>query len=97
VFAALGDGTRLRLVTRLSDDGPLSIARLSDGTGVTRQAITKHLKALADAGVVRGKRRGRERIWELQTKRLEMASRYLNEVSGQWDAAIGRLRAFLED
>ena len=97
VFAALGDGTRLRLVTRLSDDGPLSIARLSDGTGVTRQAITKHLKALADAGVVRGKRRGRERIWELQTRRLEMASRYLNEVSGQWDAAIGRLRAFLED
>ena len=97
MFAALGDGTRLRLVTRLSDDGPLSIARLSDGTGVTRQAITKHLEALADAGVVRGKRRGRERIWELQTKRLEMASRYLNEVSGQWDAAIGRLRAFLED
>ena len=97
VFAALGDGTRLRLVTRLSDGGPLSIARLSDGTGVTRQAITKHLKALADAGVVRGKRRGRERIWELQTRRLEMASRYLNEVSGQWDAAIGRLRAFLED
>lgn len=97
MFAALGDGTRLRLVTRLSDDGPLSIARLSDGTGVTRQAITKHLKALADAGVVRGKRRGRERIWELQTRRLEMASRYLNEVSGQWDAAIGRLRAFLED
>ena len=97
MFAALGDGTRLRLVTRLSDDGPLSIARLSDGTGVTRQAITKHLKALADAGVVRGKRRGRERIWELQTRRLEMASRYLNEVSGQWDAAIGRLGAFLED
>ena len=97
MFAALGDGTRLRLVTRLSDGGPLSIARLSDGTGVTRQAITKHLKALADAGVVRGKRRGRERIWELQTRRLEMASRYLNEVSGQWDAAIGRLRAFLED
>ena len=97
MFAALGDGTRLRLVTRLSDDGPLSIARLSDGTGVTRQAITKHLKALADAGVVRGKRRGRERIWELQTRRLEMASRYLNEVSGQWDAAMGRMRAFRED
>jgi len=97
VFAALGDRTRLRLVTRLSDDGPLSIARLSDGAGVTRQAITKHLKALADAGVVRGSRQGRERIWELQPKRLEMASRYLNDVSGQWDAAIGRLRAFLEE
>ncbi len=97
VFAALGDRTRLRLVTRLSDDGPLSIARLSDGAGVTRQAITKHLKALADAGVVRGSRHGRERIWELQPRRLEMASRYLNDVSGQWDAAIGRLRAFLEE
>jgi DNA-binding transcriptional ArsR family regulator len=97
VFAALGDRTRLRLVTRLSDDGPLSIARLSDGAGVTRQAITKHLKALAKAGVVRDRRHGRERIWELQPKRLEMASRYLNDVSGQWDAAIWRLRAFLDE
>ena len=96
VFAALGDRTRLRLVTRLSGDGPLSIARLSDGAGVTRQAVTKHLEALANAGLVRGRRRGRERIWELQPKRLEMASRYLDEVSRQWDAAIGRLRAFVE-
>jgi DNA-binding transcriptional ArsR family regulator len=97
VFAALGDRNRLRLVTRLCDDGPLSIARLSDGAGVTRQAVTKHLNALAEAGVVRGRRHGRERIWELQPKRLEMASRYLDEVSGQWDAAIGRLRAFVEN
>ena len=97
VFAALGDGTRLRIVTRLSDDGPLSISQLSDGAGVTRQAVTKHLNALADAGVVRGMRRGREHVWELETKRLEMASRYLVEVSGQWDAAIGRLRAFVEN
>lgn len=97
VFAALGDQTRLHLVRRLCDDGPLSIARLSDGAGVTRQAITKHLNALADAGVVRSTRRGRERIWELRPKQLEMASRYLDEVSEQWDAAIGRLRAFLEE
>src|ERR1700741_4819029 len=97
VFAALGDRTRLRLVARLCDDGPLSIARLSDGAGVTRQAVTKHLNALAEAGVVRGTRRGRERIWELQTKRLEVARRYLDEVSGQWDAAIERLRAFVEN
>jgi DNA-binding transcriptional ArsR family regulator len=96
VFAALGDRTRLRLVSRLCDDGPLSTARLSEGAGVTRQAVTKHLNSLSAAGVVRGTRRGRERIWELQTKRLEMASRYLEEVSGQWDAAIGRLRAFVE-
>ena len=97
VFAALGDRTRLRLVTRLCEDGPLSISRLSDGADVTRQAITKHLNALADAGVVRGTRHGRERIWELQPKRLEVARRYLDDVSAQWDAAIDRLKAFVED
>jgi len=97
VFAALGDATRLRLIARLCDDGPLSISRLSEGAPVTRQAITKHLHALADAGVVRGTRHGRERIWELKTKRLQMARGYLDDVSAQWDAAIGRLQRFLED
>ncbi len=97
VFAALGETARLRLVGRLCDDGPLSITQLSEGAGVTRQAVTKHLKALAGAGVVRGRRRGRERIWELQPKRLEVARRYLDDVSAQWDASIDRLRAFVED
>ena len=96
VFAALGDATRLRLVARLCGDGPLSIARLSDGTGVTRQAITKHLNALAAAGLARDSRSGRERIWQLEPKRLENARRCLDEIADQWDAAIGRLRAFVE-
>src|SRR5439155_13865469 len=69
MFAALGDATRLRLVGRLCVEGPLSIARLSEGAGVTRQAVTKHLHALGDAGLVRHLRRGLERIWELDTKR----------------------------
>ena len=97
VFAALGDATRLRLVARLCGDGPLSIASLSEGAGVTRQAVTKHLLTLADAGLVRDSRRGRERIWELEPRRLERARRSLDEISAQWDAAIGRLRAFVED
>jgi DNA-binding transcriptional ArsR family regulator len=97
VFAALGDATRLRLVARLCNDGPLSIAHLSDGEAVTRQAITKHLHALAGAGVVRSARQGRERIWELRPKRLETARRYLDEVSGQWDAALERLQRFVEE
>jgi DNA-binding transcriptional ArsR family regulator len=96
VFAALGDPTRLRLVARLCGDGPLSIARLSDGTGVTRQAITKHLNALAAAGLARDSRSGRERIWQLEPKRLENARRCLDEIADQWDAAIGRLQAFVE-
>lgn len=96
VFAALGDTTRLGVVARLCAEGPLSIARLSDGAAVTRQAITKHLHALADVGLVRDHRHGRERIWELETKRLEMAHRCLDQISEQWDAAIGRLKAFVE-
>jgi DNA-binding transcriptional ArsR family regulator len=99
VFAALGDETRLRLVARLCEDGPLSIVRLSADASVTRQAVTKHLHALAHAGLVRGKRsRGsRQRIWELQPQRLLEARRYLEQISRQWDDALERLRAFVEE
>jgi DNA-binding transcriptional ArsR family regulator len=97
VFAALGDATRLRLVARLCGDGPLSIARLSEDSGVTRQAITKHLHALADAGLVRDTRSGRERIWELEPRRLERARRCLDQIADQWDAALTRLKAFVEE
>lgn len=96
VFAALGDATRVRLVARLSTDGPLSISRLTEGSGVTRQAITKHLAALSDAGLVHDIKQGRERVFELEPKRLEKARQYLDQVSADWDAAIGRLRAFVE-
>jgi DNA-binding transcriptional ArsR family regulator len=97
VFAALGEATRLTLVAKLCSEGPLSIARLSEGTGVTRQAITKHLHTLAHAGVVHGSQSGRERIWELETARLEKARRCLEQISDQWDAALSRLRAFVEE
>jgi DNA-binding transcriptional ArsR family regulator len=97
VFAALGETTRLTLVAKLCTEGPLSIARLSEGTGVTRQAITKHLHTLAHAGLVRGSRSGRERIWELETARLEKARRYLDQISEHWDAALSRLQAFVEE
>jgi DNA-binding transcriptional ArsR family regulator len=96
LFAALGDTTRLSLLRRLSVDGPLSITRLSEGTGVTRQAITKHLNTLGNVGLVRHARRGREQVWELERKRLEKAKRYLDQISAQWDAAAARLKAFVE-
>jgi len=97
VFAALGDATRVKLVARLSADGPLSISRLTEGAGITRQAITKHLRAMEDAGLVRDVRRGRERIFELETKRLEKARQVLDQISSDWDSAIGRLRSYVED
>ena len=97
LFAALGDATRLRLLGRLSDGGPLSITRLSEGTGVTRQAITRHLYTLGDVGLVRHARRGREQVWDLNPKRLDKAKRYLDQISAQWEDAAERLRAFVED
>lgn len=97
VFAALADVTRLGLIRRLSVEGPLSITHLSEGTGVTRQAITRHLYALGDAGLVRTARRGREQIFELDLKRLEKARHYLDQISAQWADAADRLKAFVEN
>jgi DNA-binding transcriptional ArsR family regulator len=97
VFAALGDETRLALVARLSSDGPLSITRLTAGSAVTRQAITKHLDVLATAGLVSDVRRGRERIWELELEQMEAARTYLEHVSKRWDEALDRLKHFVEE
>lgn len=96
VFAALGDPTRLGIVARLSGGGPLSIVRLTDGFQVSRQAVTKHLRALEEAGLVSSDRDGRERIWSLETKRLAEARRHLESISDQWDDALERLRSYVE-
>lgn len=96
VFAALGDPLRLDLVARLCREGPQSIASLAAGQAVTRQAVTKHLRVLEGAGLVHGSRRGRESRWELETRRLEIARRYLDVVSRRWDETIERLRAAVE-
>jgi DNA-binding transcriptional ArsR family regulator len=97
VFSALGDATRLALLDRLAGGGPWSIARLTAGSDVTRQAVTKHLHVLADAGLVRDVRRGRERLWELETDRLADARRTLDELSKRWDEALDRLKRFVEE
>jgi DNA-binding transcriptional ArsR family regulator len=97
VFAALGDETRLALVARLSSEGPLSITRLTAGSAVTRQAVTKHLDVLATAGLVSDVRRGRERIWELELEQMEAARAYLEHVSNRWDQALDRLKRFVEE
>jgi DNA-binding transcriptional ArsR family regulator len=96
LFAALGDATRLQLVLRLAAGGPGSITSLSANSKVTRQAISKHLDVLSDAGLVRSTRRGRERVWDLAPQRLSDAHEYLDRISRMWDQAIDRLRAFVE-
>jgi DNA-binding transcriptional ArsR family regulator len=97
LFAALGDQTRLRLVVRLCEAGPMSITRLTAGSRVTRQAIRKHLRVMEEAGLVRSRRRGRESVWQLEQRRLREARRYLAVISRQWDDALERLRKFVEE
>lgn len=96
IFAALGDDTRLSIVGRLSASGPASIARLTVGTGVSRQAVTKHLHVLSEVGLVRGQYVGRENVWELQRQQLNLARQSLDAIAAQWDRALGRLKAFVE-
>lgn len=96
IFAALGDETRLHLVSRLCSEGPLSIARLSENVSITRQAVTKHLATLEGSGLLEAMRSGRERVYQLQPARMQAAKRYLDQIAAQWDDALERLRAHVE-
>ena len=96
LFGALGDPNRLRIITRLCDDGPSSITRITEAIPVSRQAVTKHLLALEAVGLVGSHRHGRERIWIVRTEPLGEAGDYLAELSNRWDHVIERLRAFVE-
>lgn len=96
LFAALGDPARLQIVSRLCEHGPLPVVRLAEGSGISRQAISKHLDALAGAGLVQGERHGRERIWRLQPARFDEARHHLDAISRRWDEGLARLRAMVE-
>ncbi|MGI9086544.1 MAG: ArsR/SmtB family transcription factor [Chthoniobacterales bacterium] len=96
IFAALGDETRLTLLARLCAEAPCSISQLADGWSITRQAISRHLRVLEDAGLVRSEASGRECLYEVEPRALAQAKDYLDLVSKQWDAALTRLKTFVE-
>jgi DNA-binding transcriptional ArsR family regulator len=97
VFAALGDETRLRLVAELCGGQPRSISQLAEGSKLTRQAITKHLRVLERARIVRNVRKGRESLFEFDPEPIDELKKYLDVVSEQWDQALTRLKSFVED
>lgn len=96
IFAALGDETRLRLIHVLCAGEAVSITQLTSRTEVTRQAVTKHLRVLADAGLVSDIKVGRERLWKLESTKLEEARRSLDVIARQWDHALGKLKMAVE-
>lgn len=85
------------MVVRLAEAGPMSITKLAAGSKITRQAITKHLHVMEEAGLVRRRSRGRESVWQLRKGGLEQARHYLDIISKQWDEALERFRAFVEE
>lgn len=95
-FAALGDETRLSLVSALAGGQPRSIAALTDGARMSRQAISKHLRVLEHAGIVRSSRSGRENLFEFNPSPVQELRGYLERVSAQWDEVLGRLKNFVE-
>jgi DNA-binding transcriptional ArsR family regulator len=97
LFAALGDNVRLGIVNRLCARGPMSTMRLSEGTGVTRQAVSKHLEVLEAAGVVRSMRKGRERLWEVDAGQLRVAQDWLRTISRDLDGTLVRLKEYVQD
>jgi len=97
VFAALGHAARLSLVTRLSTGQPRSICQLTKGSRLTRQAITKHLRVLEGAGIVHSVRTGRQNLFQFDSQPIEGLKEYLDQVSAQWDQALARLKAFVEE
>jgi DNA-binding transcriptional ArsR family regulator len=97
VFAALGDATRLSLVAKLSGGRPYSIAQLTRGSKLTRQAITKHLRVLESVGIVHSVRAGRESRFQFDPQPMEGMKEYLDFVSKRWDQTLSRLKAFVED
>jgi DNA-binding transcriptional ArsR family regulator len=96
LFAALGDQTRLALVARLVSGQPASIAELTAGSRITRQAVTKHLLVLQNAGIISSVRSGRENRFALNPRSLHAMQNYLDRVSHQWDQALARLKSFVE-
>lgn len=96
VFAALGDETRLSMLTKIGSGPPQSISRLTTGTRMSRQAVTKHLRVLEDVGVVRSIRAGRESLFEIVPKPIDELQAFLKEMSSQWDAALASLKSFVE-
>lgn len=97
IFAALGDDTRLSLVSKLANGKPSSIAHLTEGTDVTRQAITKHLRVLEKAHIVRSVKSGRENLFVLDPETIRDAGEFVDMMSKRWDAALARLKSLVEN
>lgn len=92
VFDALADPNRRRMLDVLAARETATPTELAAELPVTRQAVSKHLQALADAGLVEGERRGRETRYRLTPAPLAEAAGWIARVGGEWDERLAALR-----
>ena len=96
IYQALGDPTRLEIVQRLGDRGPLPTLELVEGLGMSRQAATKHLQVLENAGLVESRVEGRQVVRELKLEVLDQAGDWLGKRVRLWDRKLDALKKLVE-
>jgi DNA-binding transcriptional ArsR family regulator len=96
VFSALADPTRRRLLDEISRQGPRTATELAGGYPITRQAVVKHLNALAGAGLLAGERHGRDVRYRVIGGGLGDAAAWLTEVGERWDRRLAALQRHLD-
>ncbi len=96
LFSALGDSTRLKLIASLERGEKRSITQLTEGFKLSRQAITKHLRQLEDAGIVSGEKLGRESLYQLEVESLSEVRQMIESIEKQWQQALRRLKSAVE-
>lgn len=96
VYTALADPTRRLILERLFRDGPYSVTQLAAPLSMTRQAVSKHLNVLQDAGLLESELRGRERVNRASPAPLGEVNRWLEACSAEWDARLDRLQHYVD-
>ena len=96
VFAALADPTRWRVLTLLAEQGEATATSLAGGLPVSRVAVVKHLAVLDRAGLVEGRREGREVRYTVRTEPLSETARWMAGLALQWDTRLAAIKRIAE-
>lgn len=96
IFSALSDPTRREVIRRLSEEGPTTLGELAAELPVTRQAVSKHLVVLEEAGLVQASGDSRRRRYRLTPRPLADAMGWMVDVGAEWDERLLALRRHVE-
>jgi DNA-binding transcriptional ArsR family regulator len=96
VFTAIADPTRRALLRRLADDGPRNVSELLAPFSISQPAVSKHLRILREAGLVRSRSQGRVRLYEIEATQLQQVHDWVTHFERFWDQKLDALGAYLD-